>query len=112
MSLDYNKAYWEWEHDGQTWGFDPRSDLSNCIQAEQDVKAALSTSQISTIVTTQAWKCVRAIRDEEIAKTDWTQGSDVPTTLKNKWSTYRQQLRDVPQNNTDPDNITWPTKPS
>jgi hypothetical protein len=112
MALDYKKVYWEWDQGGETWGFDPREDLSRCHPDEKAAAEALSTSQKSTIVTTQAWKCVRSIRDEEIAKTDWTQGADVPTTLKNKWSTYRQALRDVPQNNTDPDNITWPTKPS
>jgi len=25
--------------------------------------------------------------------------------------TYRQKLRDVPKDNSDPDKITWPTKP-
>lgn len=27
------------------------------------------------------------------------------------WRTYRQALRDIPQNQADPNNITWPTKP-
>ena len=37
---------------------------------------------------------------------------DVPQETIWKWKTYRQDLRDIPQKQTDPTNITWPTKPS
>ena len=47
---------------------------------------------------------------------DWTQGSDVPSKIKTPWATYRQELRDLPANQTPSDrslsNITWPTEPS
>ena len=111
MTLDYNLAYWAWEQGGEVWGFDPR--IKNPVaDFEKTARDALTEDEITAIVTAQAWKCVRKQRDTLIAETDWTQGSDVPVTLKNKWNTYRQALRDVPQNNTDPENITWPTKPS
>jgi len=55
---------------------------------------------------------IRGERDRRIAKTDWTQLPDVPEAIKLKWQTYRQALRDVPQNYTDPLNISWPTEPS
>ena len=63
----------------------------------------------------EKWVRVRAERDRLIAETDWRvivasesdEGSDLPT----KWKTYRTDLRDVPSQ-ADPDNITWPTKPS
>lgn len=55
---------------------------------------------------------IRAERDRRIAETDWTQLPDVPDETKSKWQAYRQELRDVPQNNTDPANVVWPTKPS
>ena len=71
----------------------------------------MTESEISAIVTSQAWKCVRKQRDILIAETDWVGGSDVPEALKNKWNTYRQELRDV-TNQSDPENINWPTKPS
>ncbi len=54
---------------------------------------------------------IRSERDRRIAETDWTQLPDVPDKIKSKWQTYRQELRDVPQNNTDPANVVWPTKP-
>ena len=63
----------------------------------------------------EKWVNVRRQRDRLIAETDWRvivasesdEGSDLPT----KWKTYRTDLRDVPSQ-ADPDNITWPTKPS
>ena len=57
------------------------------------------------------WGEIRETRDVLLAETDWTQNPDVPSTTKEKWQTYRQALRDVPSQS-DPYNITWPTKPS
>ena len=110
MALDYNLAYWEWEQGGEVWGFDPR--IKNpAVSWEKDARDALSEDEITAIVTAQAWKCVRKQRDILIAETDWVSGSDVPDALKTKWYTYRQALRDITKQ-TDPENITWPTKPT
>ena len=51
-----------------------------------------------------AWwfKKLRKRRDQLLAETDWTQGTDVPTETKNKWSAYRQKLRDLPTTATKP----------
>tara|TARA_Y100001938_G_scaffold129026_1_gene183456 strand:- start:218 stop:583 length:366 start_codon:yes stop_codon:yes gene_type:complete len=57
------------------------------------------------------WEEIREKRDALLLETDWTQNSDVPEATKAKWQTYRQALRDVPSQS-DPYNITWPTKPS
>ena len=61
---------------------------------------------------TLTWDNIRAERDRRLAETDWTQTPDVPQETIWKWKTYRQDLRDIPQKQTDPNNITWPTKPS
>ena len=37
--------------------------------------------------------------------------SETGVAVSNDWKTYRQALRDVPTQS-DPNNITWPTKPS
>ena len=58
------------------------------------------------------WTDIRAERDKKLAETDWTQTPDVPQETIWNWNTYRQDLRDIPQKQTDPNNITWPTKPS
>ena len=67
---------------------------------------------------------MRLLREERfrlLAECDWTQGADVPNSIKTAWQTYRQQLRDLPASSSpkldeiyelDLSSITWPTKPS
>jgi hypothetical protein len=55
------------------------------------------------------WTAVRRDRDRRLAETDYLALSD--QTLSNSMKTYRDSLRDVPEDNSDPDDITWPTKP-
>lgn len=52
----------------------------------------------------------RLERDELLAKCDWTQVADAPVDAS-KWATYRQALRDVPQQSGFPENIVWPVSP-
>lgn len=64
----------------------------------------------------QVLKSIRAIRRNKLAESDWTQFADSPLTDKKKaeWATYRQALRDLPQeypNAISNDDIIWPTKP-
>ena len=69
---------------------------------------ALATYQLS-----EKWKDVRSQRDRLLNETDWvvTKATETGVTVSSAWKTYRQKLRDVPSQS-DPDNITWPTKPS
>ena len=55
------------------------------------------------------WENVRRDRDRKLAETDYLALSD--NTLSSDMETYRSKLRSVPQDNSDPDDITWPTKP-
>ena len=41
---------------------------------------------------------------------DWTQLSDSPIN-KTLWASYRDELRNLPQNFSDPDLVVWPTPP-
>ena len=43
------------------------------------------------------WERLRIKRDTRLKTSDWTQGADVPSAIKNAWATYRQQLRDLPE---------------
>lgn len=63
--------------------------------------------------TEQKWETIRAERNNLLLQSDWTQLYDVPLTteIKQQWMDYRQELRDVTQQ-TDPDNIVWPVKPT
>ena len=69
---------------------------------------ALATYQLA-----EKWKDVRSQRDRLLNETDWvvTKAKETNTNIPSAWKTYRQALRDVPSQS-DPDNITWPTKPS
>jgi len=64
----------------------------------------------------QSWKNLRARRNQLLRMSDWVvtvpDASNVNDDKKTKWIAYRQQLRDVPQNNSDPENIVWPIPPS
>lgn len=59
---------------------------------------------------------IRSQRDELLLQSDWTDTSSAPTRLGadvyNSWQVYRQQLRDIPEQNGFPLNVAWPTKPS
>ena len=61
----------------------------------------------------QAWVDLRKRRDGFLVASDWTQIADAPLsdTEKTAWAEYRQALRDLPANTTDPFNIIWPEEP-
>ena len=52
---------------------------------------------------------LRAKRNQLLAETDYLALSD--STLTDEMRTYRQALRDLPANTTDPANPVWPVKP-
>lgn len=60
-----------------------------------------------------AWLGFKNKRNGYLSDSDWTQAIDSPLTddKKQEWATYRQALRDLPENTTDPRNPLWPTKP-
>ena len=67
------------------------------IQANRD---NLSNEQMAEI---------RVKRNRLLAETDYLALAD--STLTDEMRTYRQALRDLPANTTDPANPVWPTKP-
>jgi hypothetical protein len=70
----------------------------------------------------EAWRAARGLSTEEqlqnlrekrnqlLAETDYLALADA--TLSEDMRTYRQALRDLPANTSDPANPTWPVKPS
>lgn len=66
------------------------------------------------------WEEFRVIRNYRISITDWTQLQDSPITdeERSNWQTYRTQLRDLPENISDPralvhdpSHADWPVSP-
>lgn len=74
---------------------------------ELDV-AAIET-ETAVVETENDWMFLRKDRNRLLAETDWWANSDV--TMTNEQRAYRQELRDLPANTTDPANPIWPTKP-
>lgn len=71
------------------------------VQAQIDAKVAKDNAALEATE--------RATRDELLKATDHYGLSDV--TMSEAMTTYRQALRDVPQQEGFPGTITWPTKP-
>ena len=60
-------------------------------------------------ITEESWNDLRTKRNQLLAETDYLALSDV--TLSTEMAEYRQALRDLPANTTDPANPSWPVKP-
>jgi len=73
-----------------------------------DCKVEATTTEERTTLINNQWCGIREQRDEKLHETDWRASSDL--TMSDAWKTYRQALRDIPTQS-DPYNITWPTKP-
>ena len=54
---------------------------------------------------------IRAQRNTLLTASDWTQVADAPVDQA-AWATYRQALRDVPQQPGFPHDVVWPTSPT
>tara|TARA_B100002019_G_scaffold226896_1_gene199988 strand:+ start:1646 stop:1981 length:336 start_codon:yes stop_codon:yes gene_type:complete len=67
-------------------------------------------NKVAELESGKEWADLRSKRNQLLAETDYLALSDV--TLSSEMTTYRQALRDLPSNTTDPANPTWPTKPS
>ena len=60
--------------------------------------------------TAEKWKDIRADRNRKLEETDYLSLND--NTLTDPYKAYRAELRQIPQTQSDPFNITWPNKPS
>lgn len=62
--------------------------------------------QDPSVITQGAWNALRAKRNQLLIDTDKTQLPDFPN--GSLYTDYRQALRDLPQNTTDPTQVVWP----
>ena len=82
--------------------------FNNEIQRRKDLDDEYLNSS------TFLWMKLRSERDNLLLSSDFTQLGDIglSESKKTEWINYRQALRDLPANTSDPANPTWPTKPS
>ena len=73
-----------------------------------EAKIVTGTRTAQPISDEDAWAIVRAMRNNELTATDWTQLPDSPLTPEKKaeWAVYRQALRDVTTQE-NPREIVW-----
>ena len=59
------------------------------------------------------WQVIRSARDRDLSASDYAAMPDYPMLEKNKaaFMAYRQGLRDIPDQGSDPDAVVWPPKP-
>jgi len=85
------------------------------IASAEDLQAgetAVDTLPAALLTTLHAAE-MRLQRDGALRNCDWTQSADSPLDAATQaaWSTYRQELRDVPEQPGFPDTINWPVTP-
>lgn len=68
-------------------------------------KEAAYQSEIDSV----ACASVRQDRNDRLGRTDWMALSDV--IMPTEWATYRQELRNVPEQDGFPYDVNWPEKP-
>jgi hypothetical protein len=59
----------------------------------------------------QKWEQIKLWRNAELARSDWTMHTDTPTD-KNAWATYRQALRDLPNQGGLAEDAVFPSEPN
>ena len=82
-------------------GYDRTETATKTVQQQKDDKTAADNAALAALERTK--------RDDLLKATDHYGLSDV--TMSEAMTTYRQALRDVPQQTDFPGTITWPTKP-
>ena len=85
-----------------------RGDTTTTIDKDKETVTVTYTAVDQT--DEEKWISIRDSRNAKLEESDWRGMSDV--TMSSAWKTYRAALRDLPASESDPDDITWPTKPS
>lgn len=88
--------------------------LNEKIEVSIDGDVATGVFVVDPNITDVAEDYQRSVRNDLLVASDWTQMPDSPLgeSKKAEWATYRQSLRDVPEQSGFPDDITWPAEPS
>jgi hypothetical protein len=81
----------------------------NGVYTQNWLQTDTSQSEIDNRIENK-WIEIRDQRAQLLQESDWTQLGDIPQSVRDSWTTYRQQLRDI-TNQSNPFSIVWPTKP-
>ena len=86
---------------------DPKQYVQSHFVGQDDTKDAR--------ILAEKWADIRSRRNRELTESDWVvvkaKEEHPNASIPSDWVDYRTELRDITKQS-DPDNITWPTKPS
>ena len=89
------------------------TDDGTAIESDNSSDWGVTWTQVETkqseLTAAEPLKALRAERDRLIAATDWWASSDL--TMTSAQTAYRQALRDITDDATSLDDVTWPTAP-
>jgi len=85
---------------------------AECVKVNEDMEVEIDSTLVA-VKEEKQWAIMRSQRDAKLTMCDWTQLPDSPLNSQDKsaWATYRQELRDLPENTEDPVSPVWPTIP-
>ena len=104
----------EWTTRGDSYDGIEWLDKSQTKPSEEEVNA-----KIAELTDAEPYRLLREERNRRLQATDWRASSDL--TLSGDWKAHRQDLRDLPAQQTpklnsdgelDPTSISWPPEPS
>ena len=87
------------------------------LEWQDDNITAPTDEQIQTkyeeLVDAEPLKLLREVRNTKLAESDWvvTMHKELGTNIPSAMKTYRQALRDITDDATSLDDVTWPEKP-
>lgn len=105
------------ENNGQATNIQRVKDSYQIKEGESFIQAEIppTSEELSTeeYCKNNGFKELRLERNRRLRDSDFSQLSDSPLTTEDKtaWKTYRQALRDLPQNIEDPLTVAWPVAP-
>jgi len=115
ISMDgaYNIKYYASKRDAEEIkdidgnSHDPKQYVQSHFVGQDDTRDAR--------ILAEKWANIRTRRNRELTDSDWVvvkaKEEHVNASIPSDWVDYRTELRDITKQS-DPDNITWPTKPS
>jgi len=80
------------------------------IQTEWKEITKNEVERLTAVTNDEMIRRVRGQRNELLFLSDWTQVNDAPVN-QSDWAVYRQQLRDIPEQQGFPSEVNWPTEP-
>ena len=91
-------------------------DMAGAFDADGNAVAideSLVKAEVARLIAEQPAKEARAKRDRLLTESDWVtiRATDTGDPVSTEWQTYRQALRDIPEQTGFPEEIDWPQEP-